>query len=242
MTSWDLEGDIALKDACAILRTYPDADVTAIPGGIGLDFGEHRVAWVGDGEPDFRTHIVIKDWSQSVAWDLFDYLAARTTTNMALSDQFGILVRERTWPDPSEHRISPTPVDWDRREVATRVVTEAIQGPVSADRIRALVRGSGVHEAPDARERSIDLAADLVRAGLIEPRDTGAASTKWPEQGETLVSRLYEAWPGDEQAETEVGVEVDAFWLAPSLMVMDAVRTTGITLAMVTEWMKEPID
>lgn len=91
MSSWMINIELPVERVRGLLRTIEGATFTDIPGGIGLDFGDQRVAWVGDALPDAGTDIIVKDASETIGRLIYAFLADRTSGVMWMTDDGGLL-------------------------------------------------------------------------------------------------------------------------------------------------------
>lgn len=56
------------------MKMIQGAEFTELSGGLSVDFGDGRVAYVSDAEPDVGTDISIKDRSDAIGWLIYAHL------------------------------------------------------------------------------------------------------------------------------------------------------------------------
>lgn len=242
MASWDITIDLPPEQVIDVLTSLADATVTDIPTGIGISFGEGRAAWVDaeplPGDPGGRTSLTIKDYTTVGAWQVYDHLALHTRVPMQMWDSGGLLVSERrrrpSAPSDSAAAHEDQVVDWDSRAVGAQLLGAARSAPLTPATVLAIVAESGVPEA-EVRDRSLELAGELVRAGLLWPTTTG--SQQAPTLGENgastqdLVFATYALFSTEGDGSTDT---VAALAIGPGLPA-DAPAT--IAAADVRRWM-----
>lgn len=242
MASWDITIALPPRQVIEVLASLPDVTLTNTPTGIGISFGEGRAAWVDaeplPGEPEDLTSVTIKDFTTVGAWQVYDHLAEHTRVPMRMWDSGGLLVTERRWrPAPLSDAIpghEDQLVDWDSRAVGANLLRLARSAPLTPDTVLAVVAGSGVPDA-EVRDRSLELAGELVRAGLLWPTTTGSQQAVAHDANRSstqdLVFATYALFRPDRGSTDDTS---GALVSGPALR---ADATAAITTAAVRRWM-----
>ena len=189
-----------------------------------------------DAHPDPGTDIVIRDWSESLQWTLWEHFAACTDAPMHLWQFHGLTVaiRVRTDEGGQAHLVS-----WNTREVAATVAREALSHPIDASRIRDLVSTTFPGAASAVGFRAQELAAEMVRHEILLAGSSSAGQFEpWPGTFDEMSNRLYRTWR-DSDSPTDAPPGLIVF--APGRKARNASSPESIDVGMMTDWMREPL-
>lgn len=93
--SWMINILLPVENIVSLFNEIEDAKRFPVPTGIGLEFSEEAHVRVRDADPDDGTDISISDWPEELGWRIYDFLAERTTANMYMMDEGGLLLTAR---------------------------------------------------------------------------------------------------------------------------------------------------
>ncbi len=162
-SDWLLNIELPVQQVGGLCRDIAGATVSLAPDGftIARSRGSARAY---DAHPDPGTDIVIRDWSESLQWTLWEHFAASTDAPMQLWQHHGLTVAIRVRMDEGGQ---PHLLCWNTREVAATVAREALSHPVDAPRILDLVSTTFPGAASDVGFRAQELAAEMVRHEIL---------------------------------------------------------------------------
>lgn len=234
-SDWLLNIELPVQQVGGLCRDIAGATVSLAPDGftIARSRGSARAY---DAHPDPGTDIVIRDWSESLQWTLWEHFAASTDAPMQLWQHHGLTVAIRVRMDEGGQ---PHLLCWNTREVAATVACEALSHPVDAPRILDLVSTTFPGAASDVGFRAQELAAEMVRHEILVVGSASAGQfSPWPGTFDETSSRVYRTWrDSDDLIDPAPGLIV----FAPGRKARNASSAESVDVAVMTDWMREPL-